>query len=449
MFKRIEIYKRQVNKLNKLLGVENQVYEKHEDNSVFFADSLVLAPLMNVFVLWILNNALKKDIKRLYFLSRDGYPAFLVAQNYCRAWNLKIECRYIYCSRYALRIPMYSENIDEAIDYICSGGINVTWEKIFHRAGLDNKAIQIVLSDLSHHIDLQKKILYSELKNIKKILKKSEKFIELVFEKSQKEWDMLCGYFRQEGMLSDERIAIVDSGWIGTTQKSINDIRKRAGCISKIEGFYFGLYDIPVGEESNTYLSFYFAPGKRLFNKVLFSNCFFETVFSENSGTTIRYEKNAEKYLPVIKESELKNEKKIVALNKQLINYSNAVLCNVKENKLRELNFSKIRKIIENMLRTLTWNPTEDEVNYYGTLEFSDDLLDEDKQELAVIMTNRQLMGNHFWYKALSFLGFLNKDISESAWYEGSAVRKGDRFRLHRISYSLYKILVYLKMDLK
>lgn len=440
-------YYRRYHKINKLLGVDNDLCIKTEKASV--ADSYVLAPIMNIFVLWILKNAKKKGIERLYFLARDGYSACLLARKYCEAFNLEIECIYLYCSRFSVRMPMYSENISEALDYICRGGIDVTWEKIFQRSGLENWEMEWVLSCFDKKIDLQESISSYELKKIKIMLLKCERFIGLLKEKSNKSWENIQGYFEQEGLLTEDKIAIVDSGWTGTTQKSINDIRKKAGCTAEIEGYYFGLYEVPVDSDTSRYHSFYFSPHKGLWNKVFFCNCFFETVFSAFHGTTVGYRKEKESYKPILGLESMENEKKILVLNKELDNYAMIILGNLNKKSFEGLKITKLRKLIQPSIKKLMCRPKMQEAEYYGTLLFSDDLLDSNKQELAVELSDKQLSENHCINKILTAVGVRTGQIKESAWYEGSAVRNGSHSNWHCISFSFYKVIMYIAKLIK
>ena len=90
----------------------------------------IFAPLMTAFTVWVLREAEARGIKRLYFLSRDGYLLYRTAIRLVKSCKLDIECRYLYCSRYSLRVPMYSENVDEALSHVTRGGIDVTFRKM-------------------------------------------------------------------------------------------------------------------------------------------------------------------------------------------------------------------------------------------------------------------------------------------------------------------------------
>ena len=66
-----------------------------------------VGPILFDYVWWILYQAQQRGIQRLYFLARDGYLLREIAQQFCARFGLKIECRYLYCSRAALRMPSY------------------------------------------------------------------------------------------------------------------------------------------------------------------------------------------------------------------------------------------------------------------------------------------------------------------------------------------------------
>ena len=284
----------------------------------------IFAPLMTAFTVWVLKEAEARGIKRLYFLSRDGYLPYRTAIRLVKSCEFDIECRYLYCSRYSLRVPMYSENVDEALSHVTRGGIDVTFRKILLRSGFraeDIPKMQAAFPDFA----LDEVIPYSGLKKVRARLAGSDAYKDLLKQRSEEAWEPLCAYFRQEGLLegigacdrskekSDrvsarygslgkseragtcdenaEKIGIVDSGWTGTTQKSIAEIRRRCGIDDPAEGFYFGLFEIPKGSDPERYHSFYFGPKTKLFNKVFFSNSLFEALVRADHGTVSGYRK--------------------------------------------------------------------------------------------------------------------------------------------------------------
>ena len=95
------------------LARQVQALEGGED-PVSQAAGWVLAPVLGTFVRWVLERALSAGVSRLYFLARDGWFPYRLAQTLCQAWKLPVECRYLYGSRLAWRQPLYAWEIGRA-----------------------------------------------------------------------------------------------------------------------------------------------------------------------------------------------------------------------------------------------------------------------------------------------------------------------------------------------
>lgn len=417
-------------------------------NAVNGVDACVTTPILNLFVVWLLKEAERKKIRHLFFLARDSYPLYLIAGQYCEKLQLKLKCSYFYCSRYSLRVPMYSENTQEALDHVCRGGIDVTLRKILIRSGFELQKAEELRKYFEMDRELDAVIPYPELKNIKKELSANKKYMEMLRSVSTSKRDTVYRYFRQEGML-EEKIGIVDSGWTGTTQKSINKIRKKCGCRTGVEGYYFGLYETPPGYDPRKYHSFYFSPKKEIMNKVFFSNCFVETILSAPHGTTMGYKETDGRIVPVLAPYRAENKEKTEAFLGTLKSYTGRMMSLCSADDIRKMDIRKDRAILQKSLRSFMWNPSPGEAEYYGTLQFSDDLLDDHMQDLAVRMSQKQLRENHFGNKILTAFGIRKKHIHESAWYEASVTRSGHAGVIHKISYSCYKLFSYIKKGIR
>lgn len=71
-------------------------------------------PLLFHYVWWVLYHAMERDIRTLCFLARDGYLLREIALQFCKKFDLPIDCRYLYSSRASLRMPTYHFIGDEA-----------------------------------------------------------------------------------------------------------------------------------------------------------------------------------------------------------------------------------------------------------------------------------------------------------------------------------------------
>lgn len=421
--------------------IENlEIGEKQGSGVINF----VLSPLLALFTIWVLQEAKKNNVTKLFFLARDGYPVYRMAKKICLANNLEIECKYFYCSRYSLRIPMYSENIDEALDYVCRNSIEVTFRKIMIRSGFSDELIED-MQELFADVNFDDALSYPDLKRVRTRLAECPAYINELRTVSEKKWRLLQAYCKQEGILEKDNIGIVDSGWTGTTQKSICHIRKRCGCNSEICGYYFGLFEKPKDKSLGRYSSFYFDQHGHIRNKVMFSNCLFETLFSADHGTTSGYIEN-EAVIPVLGEYE-SNTKRTKIMN-FFENYGDWFVSEHQNLKIDNFPVDRYRRAIEKNIHLFMWDPTDGEATEFGTMKFSDDLLDHTCREVAPKFSDEILRESHFLNKVLTAYGFRRKHIHESAWYEGSVARNGKNKLFHKISNSVYKTLRYLTKEL-
>lgn len=399
----------------------------------------VLSPLFVCFSIWILENAKKDGVKKLFFLSRDGYPFYKISKQLCGRVAPDIQCSYLHCSRYSLRVPMYSEDIEEALDLICSGGIDVTFRKIMYRSGFSDEEIVKIYSYFKD-VDFDAVIRYSDLQKYKNLLRSCPEYIKALKHNSTIQWDALEKYFLQEGISSTDNVGIADSGWIGTTQKSICSIRRRCGCNGKVYGYYFGLFNNPEEDGDCIYRTFYFGKRDHLLNKVLFSNCLFEVISAADHGTVCGYWEDTNGIMkPSFSDYAVDPKKeKLFDAYKRFLNH---FMKYATEEDYQILGPCAER--FQMSLRRFMWEPTPEEADFFGSFKFSDDLLDRSCRELAPVFNNRYLWENHFWGRTFNSLGLRTRPLHESGWYEASAIRSVRNSALHRVSHSIYGLISF------
>ena len=403
----------------------------------------VLGPSINSFIIWVLQKSRKNGIQRLYFLARDGYLMYQCARIYCEKQQLPIECRYLSCSRYSVRIPLFHLDMEEALEYVCRGGIDVTLDKILDRAGLTCQEKARVLELLPAPKKNRGIIPYSELSQVREVLKNCQYFMDCMYQHSVEAYPLLEEYLKQEGLLETKKSALVDSGWVGSMQKTLNAILGRLGRKENLTGYYWGLYELPRGVKREDYFCYYFSPEKGLKEKVYFSNCLFETIFSAPHGMTIGYEKLRGRIFPRYGEIDEQRQEFMIWLSEYIREYTEKAVRAVTD--LYQIDTVRYKKIVKELLRLFMGYPTASEAELFGSLEFSDDVLDNSRQQVAVKMTEREIRGNHVWNKALTMLGIRKGYIKESAWLEGTIARFGKRENYHWFMYRMYKYLLYIR----
>lgn len=396
----------------------------------------VMLPVLTEFVSWVLDEAVKSGKERLYFLARDGWQMYLAAKELCRIRQISIDCRYLKVSRYAMRQPEYHLLKERCVDYICIGGIDVTAERIMKRAGLSEERAKVYLSDL----DSKRILNYQEVVSLKDKLIQNKAFLEEVYIHSRKAYAPAIGYLRQEGLFEDVSYALADSGWIGTLQQTISHLTNR----SDIEGYYFGLYEIPKGISENLYHTFYFGPKWGLRQKVHFSNCLFEAIFTSSEGMTLCYEEQNEIYVPVADFMENPNREQIEKNCQILERYWN-VYESVIEEVFAEVSDKTRKTFVRKLLKQLMGNPANLEIGQYGDLLFSDDVLEGNLKKVAADLTEEEIRQQHFFHKTMIMLGIKKTEIHESAWIEGSIRKEGHHVQYNLFHARLYKSFIYLR----
>lgn len=406
---------------------------------------LIYMPVLIEYVTWVLEEAQRSGKQRLYFLARDGYQMYLVAQKLCASRKQPIECRYLHVSRYSMRLPEYHLLQEKCLDHIGIGGIDVTVRRILKRAGLEEDLAQKYLPEYEPDRILN----YNEVMIIKEKLRQNQEFLEQVYTVSQKAYEPAIAYLKQEGLFEDIDYALVDSGWVGTLQKTIAHLVDRPA----LEGYYFGLYETPKGIASYQYHGYYFSARKGIHRKVNFSNCLFEAVFTAAEGMTIGYEKQGEDYAPVTDFIQNPNAVQITAncacLEKYLKVYTGIAQARSSSDDKFTCTQQESTAFVEKLLNKAMGAPTVWEVECYGDLLFSDDVLEGNLKKVAAELSTEEIRTQRFVSKALIMLGIKKEELHESAWIEGSIRRNGVQVYRSLFHAKLYKYFVYLRKLMK
>lgn len=405
----------------------------------------VFAPIAIEFLKWVLAEAVKDKKKRLYFLARDGWLFYHGARFLAAEYGLDLELRYLKVSRYSMRTACYDQMGSGCIDLICSDGIGVTFEKIMKRAALtDEESLQI--AKLTGFSGNEKTVLSSrQILQLKKRLRQTPLFLEYVFAHSEKCRNGAEGYLKQEGLTESVSCAIVDSGWIGTLQQSIEQLVNRP-----VDGYYFGLYEIPRNADNSRYKAFYFMPGKKIRRKIFFSNCLFETVFSAPEGMTMGYtcggvKGNEPQYQPIESEMKNPNGSRILRNKTLLMKYAAAYVKDMLAGKHAQTCSKAGEKMAEKLCALLMGKPVPFEAEIFGAQLFCDDVLEHTMQPVAAEITYEDLKKQGICRRILGKAGCFQKELKKSAWPEASITLCGRSVRKYLLQERIYKYLIYLR----
>lgn len=400
----------------------------------------VFAPAAVEFIMWVLDQAVKDKKKRLYFLARDGYLMYHTAQKLSAEYGYDLDLRYLKVSRYSMRMPQYAQMGSGCIDLICSDGIDITFEKIMKRAALTEEACKI--AELAGFSGKEKQILSSrQIVQLKKTLQRIPLFFTYVFLHSRKCYETAIGYLKQEGLMESVPYAIVDSGWIGTLQQSMEQLVKRP-----IDGYYFGLYEIPRNADKLRYKAFYFMPKTNIRRKVFFSNCLFETVFSAPEGMTVGYRcsrdtQNKPCFEPMESRPSNPNGRRILRSRNLLMKYAASYL--------KEKPVEAGPKLAEKLCGLLMGEPSLFEAGVFGSQLFCDDVLEFHMQPVAAKITAEDLKHWKIGCRLLIKSGICSRELRKSAWPEASITLLGRSVKKYLLQERIYKYLIYFRKAFK
>ncbi|NFG28054.1 hypothetical protein FC777_13155 [Clostridium botulinum] len=397
--------------------MENMPENINLQNKIIYLNStMVTAPTLISYVLYILKNAKEKKIKKLYFLARDGYIMHKIAVILCEKYNINIECRYLYCSRLVLRAPLYLINRGEAIEKICEEGAKISIEIVLKRAGISNDIQNNILNELDEEFK-NKFLTKKDLNKLKTILLNNKLFNEYAYEYAKDKYNDIFEYFKQEKLFEEKKYAIVDVGWLGTMQRHIREILQYSGYKNNMNGYYFGMFENGRYEDGE-YNCFYFSKEKNSSRRAFFNNNLFECMCSANHGMTIGYSKDTAGFIkPVLKQYE----------NKWNVNIQLNIVEKFCEkfsilNQWNEISFNYLDLMVKRLIISFMVFPNKEEASIYGSIPFCDDFTESYKIKLAQRLTKQELYQYNMFYKIYKKLFFIKNSnkFNESFWINGS-----------------------------
>ncbi|MDE6159392.1 MAG: hypothetical protein K2F69_04770 [Bacteroidaceae bacterium] len=251
--------------------------------AAFAADFVVPAYLP--YAAFVLTEARRMGIAKLYFLSRDSYVLLKAAQAMLGDTQGP-ELHYLFVSRRSLLLP-YLWNEDEKA-YLAARDHNTivrldsvdkmlvhlgtTREELRERYGIEFAYTRV--NNLAEQVDFLKKIFHSD-------------FTPLLQQRAQEQQTLLLDYFRQEGLLDGVRCAAVDVGWLGTSRLMINHILRRQG-VPDIHFFYYGVRGDVFPPSAGRYTAYFQAGELSTEATVLLEHYFSASPYP----TTVGYQRN-------------------------------------------------------------------------------------------------------------------------------------------------------------
>jgi len=261
-------------------------------------------PFLTGFVLWVLQTARAVGLKRLYFISRDGFVLLEVAKELARSVDPTIELRYLYGSRQSWHFPASRGKDLEKASWVWEWTTSYSITTVLKRVSLAPEAVGQTLEKAGLVPETWEAPMSQENEARLKKVFTEPKFQKLLVREAEKQRALLVAYLQEEGFFSDVASAIVDVGWKGNLQDSLAVILEEEGKRDPVGGFYVGLNhrgSRPEKGERRTYLfDLRRDPKWRL--KIPQPQSCIETFCSANHGSTLGYRAEGDSIVPVLQQ---------------------------------------------------------------------------------------------------------------------------------------------------
>lgn len=369
-------YKKLLSRCPALLYAAEKAAAENND-ALAQVTAYVTAPVLFCYVRFILESAAEHNIHRIYFLSRDGYILKQIADVIAERENLPVKTSYLYVSRYSLRNALYYK-CESAEDFERAGFFGhcavQSAENTLKRAGLNESQRLEVYKNISFSGDEKRIMSDREYNDFCNELKKDKVVFESIKKQAEEKYRNIILYFEQSGLLDNEKKALVDSGWLGSVQRTLTELVSDKTDVNNIVGFYFGLYR----KKDDSYRAFLFDISDAHKYVPTFCNNLFECFCSAPHGMTTGYELSGDKAVPIMAATDPQLAKAADMQIKTAVRFTQYVC-----EKHNEISKEMLRTISCRLIKQLMYKPDKQEAKILGEFPFCDDVTEIRTQPLA------------------------------------------------------------------
>ena len=240
-------------KLQLMIGAAIRGNREENISTPYYIGNRYAGPVLYSYAEWIVEQARKKGINKLYFIARDGYLVKEIVDIILSKTQADIETKYIYGSRKAWRMPSLSGENYNMYQL-------VLWSHVNRIKTLENLAevLRIPLLELYRYLPgtygLNKedtKLTGQELEYIAYYLSKNEEFKKYHLEALREKRENAQRYLAQEVDTSNDKFAFVDVSGGGLTQGCLKELMKEIYS-EPIHTFFFKIDRVNLVENSVT-----------------------------------------------------------------------------------------------------------------------------------------------------------------------------------------------------
>ena len=304
MLKKTEYCNRKVRCSSGTYKIINTFIKNNLDRDADYFEKIgyeTIGPILYGYVKWLQLQVTKKNIKKIFFLTREGE---ILRKAYEIVYpHTEIENTLIRVSRRATLVPLLykCKNLDEVLNTIVISRDSYTMGELLKACQIDLERVYEKLRNSG----IQSDAIVSKLSKVEKGI--VWKIIgEIVYEVSINQNEMIRGYLSEVGF--DGPLAVADVGWHGTIQSALQRVTDN----TNIVGLYIGKKSHNSSEKSSIWSEAYLFDDKinnEIRRAIMSAPNIFEMSFLATEGTTLSYDiDESGKYIAILDEVEHSKE---------------------------------------------------------------------------------------------------------------------------------------------
>lgn len=202
------------------------------------ASADVAAPALIAYTLWVLREAQRQELHRVYFLSREGQALFEVAQTLVEQLGLDIDIRYLYVSRQSINMAAIARGTRTELAWTLTHAETNTVRTLLGRLRLTPEEVRWELAALGIDPAGWDRVPDAALRAQLFAAMIDGSLRELVMTRAAEVRSTALAYLEQEGFLTSSRCGVVDVSGVGSQFKALSTLRAAAGR-DPAQGFMF------------------------------------------------------------------------------------------------------------------------------------------------------------------------------------------------------------------
>lgn len=240
-----------------ILGVRKYYY-RNDQNDAYKTGMELGGPLLYAYVHWVISDAVKKNIKRLCFIARDGYLPETIANEIITARGYDIKTSYLYGSRLSWKLPVKYIDKEGMRDWIREDCAFHTLREFASHFMLSENEIKNMIEVLPFKCEPDTRLSIAEMLRYINYFSCNDAFLELCLERfdAAGRRDRARQYLRQETGSLDDGIAFVELKGSGETQKCLFELAEKERDIQPTTYFFIISHTVSIEDSPCRFKSF-------------------------------------------------------------------------------------------------------------------------------------------------------------------------------------------------